>query len=89
MLRASSLPDAILLDIDMPVLGGPGMAHKMMLHDAGEERIPIVLFSSRTDLIAVAAKMGTPYAIAKPFDVELLLALLRRAINERVAPSSA
>src|SRR3984893_9066476 len=59
-LRATPLPDAILLDIDMPVLGGPGMAHKMMLHDAGQERIPIILSSGRDDLATLAAKMGTP-----------------------------
>ena len=38
VLRAAPLPDAIILDVDMPVLGGPGMAHEMHLHDAGEFR---------------------------------------------------
>ena len=89
VLRSTSLPDAILLDVDMPVLGGPGMAHKMMLHDAGEERIPIILSSGRDDLRALAAKMGTPYFIVKPVDLEGLLDLLARALRERVAPSSA
>src|SRR5687768_9394612 len=41
VLRSASLPDALVLDVDMPVLGGPGMAHKMLLHDVGEEWIPI------------------------------------------------
>ena len=89
VLRSASLPDAILLDVDMPVLGGPGMAHKMMLHDAGEENIPIVLCSARSDLPAVASEMGTPYSIAKPFDVDQLSSVLRLAINERKAPASA
>ena len=88
-LRSASLPDAILLDVDMPVLGGPGMAHKMLLHDAGEERIPIVLYSGRSDLRAIASKMGTPYSIGKPFTLDALLSLLGRAISERVAPASA
>ena len=89
VLRSASLPDAILLDVDMPVLGGPGMAHQMMLHDAGEEKIPIVLFSARADLAALASEMGTPYSIAKPFPVDKLLALLGRAVRDRVAPTSA
>jgi DNA-binding response OmpR family regulator len=88
-LRSASLPDAILLDVDMPVLGGPGMAHKMMLHDAGEETIPIILCSARTDLPALASEMGTPYWIAKPFDVIQLSSVLRLAINERHPPLSA
>jgi signal transduction histidine kinase/CheY-like chemotaxis protein len=89
VLRSKPLPDAILLDVDMPVLGGPGMAHKMMLHDAGEERIPIVLSSGRPDLPALAAAMGTPYFIGKPVELDHLLALLARALVERAAPKSA
>jgi CheY-like chemotaxis protein len=89
VLRASPLPDVILLDVDMPVLGGPGMAHRMMLHDAGEEKIPIVLSSGRSDLAALARTMGTPYWIAKPVSLDALLDLLARAIRERVAPLSA
>ncbi len=88
-LRATPLPDAILLDVDMPVLGGPGMAHEMMLHDAGQESIPIVLSSGRRDLTALAAKMGTPYSIAKPVGLDDLLELLAKALHDRVAPSSA
>jgi DNA-binding NtrC family response regulator len=89
VLRSARLPDAILLDVDMPVLGGPGMAHKMMLHDAGEESIPIILSSGRDDLGALAAKMGTPYFIAKPVHLDALLDLVARALREQVAPSSA
>lgn len=89
VLRSASHPDLILLDVDMPVLGGPGMAHKMMLHDAGEERIPIVLCSANPDLPKVAAEMGTPYWLAKPCDVASLRAVLARAIRERQAPTSA
>lgn len=89
VLRSAALPDAILLDVDMPMLGGLGMAHKMMLHDAGEEKIPIVLFSARTDLPELAAEMGTPYSISKPFDMTALLTLLGSAIRERIPPASA
>lgn len=90
VLRSSQqLPDALLLDVDMPVLGGPAMAHKMMLHEVGEERIPIVLWSGRSDLALLAAKMGTPYAIAKPVALDNLLAVLALALRERIAPKSA
>jgi CheY-like chemotaxis protein len=88
-LRIPPLPDVILLDVDMPVLGGIGMAHQMMLHDAGEDRIPIMLCSARHDLPELAAKMGTPYWLAKPFGADRLLPLLSRALHDRVAPKSA
>jgi DNA-binding NtrC family response regulator len=89
VLRASPLPDALVLDVDMPVLGGPGMAHKMLLHDAGEENVPIILMSARQDLREIARKMGTAYVVKKPTTIDAFLTVLDRALRERRGPSSA
>ena len=89
LLRAEPLPSTVVLDVDMPILGGPGMAHQMLLHDAGEEKIPILLMSGRIDLPQVAARMGTPYFLRKPANIHAFLDLLDRALRERVAPSHA
>ena len=89
VLRSASLPDALVLDVDMPVLGGPGMAHKMLLHNCGEERVPIILVSGNPDLPEIAERMGTPYFLAKPCRIGAFLELLDRALSERLAPSSA
>jgi FixJ family two-component response regulator len=80
-----------LLDVDMPVLSGPGMAHQMLLHDAGEEGIPILLVSGRGDLSKVAEQMGTPYFLAKatPGYGQALFRILDQALRERRAPTSA
>jgi response regulator RpfG family c-di-GMP phosphodiesterase len=88
-LDAGPLPDCVLLDVDMPVLNGPEMAHRMLLHDAGEERIPILLVSARRDLPEVAGR--TPYflATASPDYGEVLLKILDRALRERLAPAAA
>jgi DNA-binding NtrC family response regulator len=88
-LRAAPLPDLVVLDVDMPVLGGPGMAHRMLLHDAGQEKIPILLMSGREDIRQIAEGMGTQYFLKKPGNVQLFLDLVGRALRERVAPSSA
>jgi CheY-like chemotaxis protein len=90
-LGAGPLPDCVLLDVDMPVLSGPGMAHRMLLHDAGEERIPIVLVSGRSDLSEVAGRMRTPYFLAKgsPDYGTVLLQILDRALRERQPPAGA
>jgi DNA-binding NtrC family response regulator len=88
-LRAAPLPDLLILDVDMPVLGGPGMAHKMLLHDAGEESIPILLMSGREDLPRIAAQMGTRYFLQKPAEAGRLLEILDRALREHGAPASA
>jgi CheY-like chemotaxis protein len=89
-LGAGQLPDCVLLDVEMPVLGGPAMAHEMLLHDAGEENIPILLVSARADLSALAQRMGTPYFLQKgtPNYGKALLVVLERALRERQAPTT-
>jgi CheY-like chemotaxis protein len=90
-LRARPLPDCVLLDVEMPVLSGPEMVHRMLLQKAGQERIPIVLVSGRSDLSAVARRVGTPYFLAKGTYGygEALLKLLERALFEQHAPAAA
>jgi hypothetical protein len=67
------------------------MAHEMFLHDAGEEKIPILLVSGRDDLADIAQRMGTPYFLAKatPDYGRTLLTTLDRALRERKAPAAA
>jgi DNA-binding response OmpR family regulator len=81
------LPDVALLDVEMPVLDGPGMVVSMLIRDAGLEKVPIVLLSGVPDLRAVAARVGTPYYLAKPFPFAALDELLGRALSERTPPS--
>jgi CheY-like chemotaxis protein len=79
-------PDLVVLDVDMPVLDGPGMAYRMLVEDLGRELIPIVLLSGAVNLAAVARRVGTPYVLTKPCEPELLLAMVRRALTERTRP---
>lgn len=90
-LDSGPYPDCILLDVEMPVLSGPGMAHKMLLHDAGEENIPIILLSGSANLGEIAKKVGTPYFLAKAAEdySTALLGLLERALRERKVPAPA
>ena len=90
-LSHAPLPDCVLLDVDMPLVNGPEMAHEMLLHDAGQEKIPILLVSGRDDLSAVAKRMGTPYFLKKASAnyARVLLTILDRALTERHAPASA
>jgi DNA-binding response OmpR family regulator len=81
---AVEVPDVLLLDIEMPLMNGRAMAVGMMLHDAGLERIPIVLLSGGVELPSVAGEIGTPYYLAKPVGPGVLLSVLERAARERV-----
>jgi DNA-binding NtrC family response regulator len=82
------IPEAIVLDVDMPRLDGPGMAYQLFLADAHYCKIPIVLVSGVANLRDVAARVGTPYALAKPYGIDDLVRIVARALRERTAPAS-
>jgi DNA-binding NtrC family response regulator len=80
------LPHAIVLDVEMPHLTGPEMVYRMVVHDAGMENVPIVLVSGIAGLSEVARRIGTPYFLGKPFDLDRLLDVLDRALREKRPP---
>jgi CheY-like chemotaxis protein len=79
-------PDLLLLDVEMPVLSGPELSIELLLRDCGEENIPIVLLSGVVGLARVAAGVGTPYYLAKPYEADGVIRILERALRERVPP---
>jgi CheY-like chemotaxis protein len=81
-----AIPDAIVLDVEMPVLDGPALAMKMWLHDVGFEDVPIVLVSGAVGLRDIAAQVGTPYYLPKPYTLEAVTTLTDRAVAEHEAP---
>ena len=84
---ASERPPALaLLDVEMPILDGPGMAYEMFLHDMGMELVPVILLSGVPELDRIADEVGTPYFLGKPYRYEQLVALVKRALAERIAP---
>jgi DNA-binding NtrC family response regulator len=85
-LARERLPDVALVDVEMPVLSGPAMAHEMIVRDRGLEEVPVVLLSGVINLSAVAAQVGTPYFLAKPYRYRPIVELVNRAVKERCAP---
>ncbi len=80
------LPELVVMDVDMPILDGPGMAYRMLVEDCGKETVPVVIVSGNINLPDIARRVGTPYALAKPFGPDQLLELLGRALAERTPP---
>lgn len=83
---AAERPDLVLLDIEMPLLDGPGMAYQMFTRDCGLERIPVVLLSGIVGIREVAARVGTPYFLGKPYSLAAVVGMCDRALTERTAP---
>jgi hypothetical protein len=61
----------------------------MMANFSSEEKVPVILVSAGGDLAQIARRVGTPYFLGKTGDIDSLLAMLDRALRERIAPSSA
>ncbi len=85
-MAAGELPDLVLLDVEMPVLDGPGMAYRMLIEDVGREQIPLILLSGVMDLDRVASRVGTPYFLTKPYRIGSLMDTVDRALVERRPP---
>jgi DNA-binding NtrC family response regulator len=79
-------PDVVLLDVEMPVLDGPGMIQQMLIEDCGRENIPVVLVSGVADLSALASQVGTPYFLEKPVSADQIQSVVNRALAERRPP---
>jgi DNA-binding response OmpR family regulator len=83
---AERTPDLVLLDVEMPVLTGPEMAYQLFLRDCGDENIPVILLSGVVGLRDVAAMVGTPYFLKKPYSLEALNEMVDRALREQIPP---
>jgi DNA-binding NtrC family response regulator len=80
------LPQLVITDLEMPVLDGSGMIYRLFVENLGRENIPIIVVSGAAVLPKIAAAVGTPYFLPKPFTLEALLAIIQRALVEAIPP---
>jgi CheY-like chemotaxis protein len=83
---ASGRPDAVVLDLMMPVMDG--RAFLSACHrDPRLAQIPVLVVSASHDLAASAPELGARACLAKPFDLDVLLAIVDRLVHaEAVSP---
>jgi DNA-binding response OmpR family regulator len=77
-------PDLILLDVDMPIMDGLSVCRKLKA-DPNTSMIPIIFVSalSRLEERLSGYRVGADDYVAKPYDVEELLAKVRIALSDR------
>ena len=80
--KAEEIPDAILLDVMMPVMDGYEVARKIQA-DEKTKNIPIVMFTARGEPQAVekAFERGVTDYIVKPINPAVLMEKIRNVIK--------
>jgi two-component system chemotaxis response regulator CheY len=73
------LPDVVLLDLDMPVMGGEPLL-RVLAHQPRFERLKIVLVSSRPEAALPLDVLQPAARIAKPFTPAGLVHVVRRLL---------
>ncbi len=78
-------PDLILLDINMPVMGGHEMLEHLKNHPELKD-IPVIMLTAFSDArdVAKAAELGVVDYITKPFDFTDLMAKISNVLGDRV-----
>ncbi len=82
LIRSSLTPiSVVLLDINMPVMGGLEFL-KIIKADDEYKRIPVIVFTSEKEHELQALELGASDFITKPYDLpEVILARVRRSIE--------
>ena len=78
-------PALILLDIGRPGSHGPALIEQLRMADSA--RIPIVVMSTASRDIATILGPGAGECLAKPFDLDELLACVSRYVQADTLPS--
>ncbi len=73
-------PDVVVLDLRMPVFDGWAFRREQL---RTHPRIPIVVLSAATLSAEQVAELGGPRVVAKPFDLDVLYATIRAALDSR------
>ena len=77
-------PDLIILDIMLPKINGYKIA-RLLKFDESYKHIPIIMLTARTQKtdIELGEETGADEYVTKPFDMEMLVALVKKYLNEK------
>jgi two-component system, chemotaxis family, chemotaxis protein CheY len=75
-------PQLILLDLMMPVMDGWEFAQRMRQRPPDVARIPVIVLSADRNVGSKATELGAVGHLAKPFELNDLLEMVRRSLPE-------
>jgi CheY-like chemotaxis protein len=73
-------PDAIVLDLMMPVLDGRGFLRECRQRPRCAQ-VPVVVVSAAHGVAEECTRLGVEYCLRKPFDLFELLSLVERIVD--------
>ncbi len=76
-------PHVVVLDLMMPVLDGRGFCEQQKSLDGRLAEVPVVVLSAAHDAAEVSRDLGAAACLAKPFDLDTLIATIERLASER------
>ena len=76
-LRRNALPNVVLLDLTMPVMGGCEFL-RLQKQDPALASIPVIVLSADGEVAGMPELFGDVGCVQKPVDADLLLAAIRR-----------
>jgi DNA-binding response OmpR family regulator len=77
------VPDAVVLDLQLPDLDGPGFVRELRDH-ADRQRVPVLVLSGAAQAAAAADRLGAAALVRKPFDLDELLGAVHRVSHAHV-----
>ena len=77
--------EMILLDLTMPRMSGIQLIHMLEQQEDGQ-LLPIIILSADSDAIQKVLEMGMRHILAKPFDLEKVLALVALCREKHASP---
>ncbi len=77
-------PDLIILDIMLPKINGYKIA-RLLKFDESYKHIPVIMLTARSQKtdIKLGEETGADEYVTKPFDVNMLVALVKKYLDEK------
>lgn len=76
-------PDLILLDMDMPIMGGIEFYHTFLAQNNGTSPYPILVFTGRESLESLFKDLDVDGFMSKPFDFDALIKKVNQIFSDR------
>jgi DNA-binding response OmpR family regulator len=80
-------PDVLVLDLNMPEVDGSDVLTSWT-DDAALRHLPVLLVSSAAELAEVAQQFNVRASLAKPFDMDVLHAVVEQLVAHPEAPAA-